>query len=139
MASLNFLQPINSTSFCELRGDLIAVEIPDSLAFQTKRIYYISNVPSDSIRGAHAHKELKQIFFALSGNFILKVTDGNKSDTVKVASQSNGYFLPSGFWRELSDFSTGAICLVLASDHYDEKDYFIEMSDYLDWKKSSES
>ena len=139
MVSLNFLYPIESTSYNELRGDLSAIEIPDSLSFQTKRIYYISNVPSDSIRGAHAHKELKQIFFALLGNFTLKVTVGSKTDTVKVASQSNGYFLPSGFWRELSDFSQDAICLVLASEHFDEKDYLKDMSDYLVWKKLHES
>lgn len=139
MDSLNFLYPIESTSFNELRGDLSAIEIPDSLSFQTKRIYYISNVPSDSIRGAHAHKELKQIFFALLGNFTLKVTDGNKTDTVKVASQSDGYFLPSGFWRELTDFSNDAICLVLASEHFDEKDYLIDISEYLAWKNSNES
>jgi dTDP-4-dehydrorhamnose 3,5-epimerase-like enzyme len=139
MDSLNFLFPIESTSFNELRGDLSAVEIPDSISFQTKRIYYISNVPSDSIRGAHAHKELKQIFIALLGSFTLKVTDGNKTDQVKVSSRSTGYFLPSGFWRELSDFSEDAICLVLASEHFDEKDYLKEMSDYLVWKKSHES
>lgn len=139
MDSLNFLYPIELTSFNEIRGDLSAIEIPDSLSFQTKRIYFISNVPSDSIRGAHAHKELKQIFFALLGSFTLKVTDGKTTDQVKVASQSTGFFLPNGFWRELSDFSQGAICLVLASEHFDEKDYLNEMSDYLSWKNSNES
>lgn len=139
MNSLNFLHPIESKSFNELRGELNAIEIPDSFSFQTKRIYYISDVPSDSIRGAHAHKELKQIFFALLGSFTLKVTDGNKTDTVKVESRSTGYFLPSGFWRELRDFSHDAICLVLASEHFDEKDYLKEMSDYLTWKNSNEN
>ena len=139
MDSLNFLRAVESTLFSEPRGNLSAIEIPDLLSFQTKRIYYISNVPSDSIRGAHAHKELKQIFFALLGSFTLKVTDGNNTDRVKVASRSSGYFLPSGFWRELTDFSNDAICLVLASEHFDEKDYLIDMSDYLAWKTSYES
>lgn len=139
MDSLNFLYPVESTLFNEIRGDLRAVEIPDSISFQTKRIYCISNVPSDSIRGAHAHKELKQIFFAVLGSFTLKVTDGNKTDQVKVSSRSTGYFLPSGLWRELSDFSQDAICLVLASEHFGEKDYLKDMSDYLAWKKSHES
>ena len=139
MDSLNFLCAVESTLFSEPRGNLSAIEIPDSLSFQTKRIYYISNVPSDSIRGAHAHKELKQIFFSVLGSFTLKVTDGNKTDQVKVASRSTGYFLPSGLWRELSDFSQDAICLVLASEHFDEKDYLKDMSDYLAWKKSHES
>lgn len=138
MNVLNFLLPIDTTSFEDLRGELNVLEIPDSISFQTKRIYYISHVPNDSIRGAHAHKELKQIFIALSGSFILNVTDGKEIDKVKVISGSSGYFLPNGYWRELSDFSEDTICLVLASEHFDEKDYIKEMSEYLAWKKPHE-
>jgi len=139
MDSLNFLRTLETTLFIEPRGNLSVIEIPDSLSFHTKRFYYISNVPTGSIRGAHAHKELKQIFVALLGYFTLKVTDGNKSDTVKVDSRSTGYFMPSGLWRELSDFSKDAICLVLASEHFDEEDYLKELSDYIAWKNSNES
>jgi hypothetical protein len=139
MGLLNFLQPIDATKFTDLRGDLNAIEIPDSFSFQTRRIYYISSVPSNSIRGTHAHKELNQIFIAIGGSFTLSVTDGAKTDKVRVRTGSCGYFLPSGFWRELSDFTEGTICLVLASEHFDENDYIKEMSEYLDWRNSIES
>jgi hypothetical protein len=139
MDSLKFLYPIESSSFNEQRGDLRAIEIPDSLSFQTKRIYYISNVPSDSIRGAHAHKKLRQIFISLSGSFTLNVTDGKSSDQVRITAQSKGYYLPSGYWRELSDFAANSICLVLASEHFDESDYIRNMSDFLAWKSQNES
>jgi len=139
MDALNFLQPMEAAIFKDQRGDLSAVEIPDGVSFHTKRIYYISNVPKNSIRGAHAHKKLRQIFVALSGSFTLNVTDGNQSDKVRVMAQSNGYYLPGGYWRELSDFSANTMCLVLASEHFDEGDYIKDMRDFLAWKNQYES
>ena len=139
MVALNFLQAIDAVIFNDQRGELSAIEIPDGVSFHTKRIYYISDVPTHSIRGAHAHKKLKQIFVALSGSFTLNVTDGNSLDKVKVMAQSSGYYLPSGYWRELSDFSANTICLVLASEHFDEGDYIRDMNDFLSWKNQNES
>ena len=139
MNGMNFLQPIDAAMFNDKRGDLNVIEIPDEVSFRTKRIYYISNVSKNSLRGAHAHKKLRQIFVALSGSFTLNVTDGNHLDKVRVTAQSNGYFLPGGYWRELSDFSANTICLVLASEHFDEEDYIRDMSDFLAWKNQNES
>jgi dTDP-4-dehydrorhamnose 3,5-epimerase-like enzyme len=139
MGPLHFLHPIDTALFQDQRGELSVVEIPDGTSFQTKRVYYISNVPKDSVRGAHAHKKLRQIFICLSGSFTLNVTDGNNVDNVKMTPQSSGYYLQSGYWRELSDFADNSICLVLASEHFDESDYIRNMGDFLVWKSQNES
>ena len=139
MDSLHFLTKIDSQTFSDSRGILDAIEIPEKLTFETKRIYYITEVPVNSIRGAHAHKDLRQIFFALAGSFHLHVTDGKKSDNVQIKSHSSGYFLPSGYWRELTEFEPDTICLVLASEHFDYADYIQEMSTYLEWKNHNEN
>ena len=139
MGPLNFLTIVESETYSETRGVLNAIEIPEKLIFECKRIYYISKVPVNSIRGAHAHKNLRQIFFAVSGSFTLNVTDGEKFDKVRISAQSSGYFLPNGYWRELTEFDPNTICMVLASEHFDESDYILEMSSYLAWKNQNES
>ena len=139
MSPLNFLTIVESETYSETRGVLNAIEIPENLIFECKRIYYISKVPANSIRGAHAHKNLRQIFFAVSGSFTLNVTDGEKFDKVRISAQSSGYFLPNGYWRELTEFDPDTICMVLASEHFDESDYIPEMSRYLAWKNQNES
>jgi hypothetical protein len=134
MNHLNFLKEIESKTVSDARGVLEYIELPEVNSFQIKRVYYISEVPSGSIRGAHAHKNLRQFFFALSGSYLLTVTDGIKTDKIRVFANSNGYFLPNGYWRELSEFEPNTICLVLASEHFEESDYIQEMSSYLEWK-----
>jgi len=134
MNRLNFLKEIESNTFSDARGVLESIELPQDNSFKVKRIYYISEVPPGSIRGSHAHKNLQQFFFALSGSFLLTVTDGIQTDTVRVLANSHGYFLPNGYWRELSEFEANTICLVLASEHFEESDYIQEMSSYLEWK-----
>ena len=139
METLNFLTLVESKTYSDTRGVLNAIELPERSIFECKRIYYISKVPSNSIRGAHAHKNLQQIFFAVSGSFTLNVTDGEKFDKVRISAQSSGYFLPSGYWRELTEFDPNTICVVLASEHFDKSDYMQEMSAYLAWKNQNES
>lgn len=139
MDTLNFLTPVESSTYSDIRGVLNAIELPKRLIFECKRVYYISHVPSNSIRGAHAHKNLRQIFFAVSGGFTLYVTDGKKIDKVRISAQSGGYFLPNGYWRELTEFDPNTVCVVLASEHFDESDYIQEISAYLTWKNQNES
>ena len=134
MIQLNFLKEIESKSFSDARGVLEFIELPDENSFCVKRLYCISEVPPNSIRGAHAHKKLQQFFFAISGSFLLTVTDGIQTDVVRVLANSHGYFLPNGYWRELSEFAPNTICLVLASEHFEESDYIQEMNSYLQWK-----
>lgn len=139
MDQFKFLTKVESQIFSDARGVLNAIELPEDLNFKTKRIYYITDVPTNSIRGAHAHKKLQQIFFALSGSFTLIVTDGESTDQVCVKANSSGYYLPSGYWRELTKFQPSTICLVLASEHFDDSDYISEMNFYLDWKNQNEN
>jgi dTDP-4-dehydrorhamnose 3,5-epimerase-like enzyme len=139
MNQFNFLKEIESKSFSDSRGVLEFIELPDENSFCVKRLYYISEVPTGSIRGAHAHKKLQQFFFAISGSFLLTVTDGIQTDMVRILANSYGYFLPSGFWRELSEFEPNTICLVLASEHFEESDYIQDISSYLEWKNLNEN
>jgi dTDP-4-dehydrorhamnose 3,5-epimerase-like enzyme len=134
MNQFNFLKEIESKSFSDSRGVLEFIELPDENSFCVKRLYYISEVPTGSIRGAHAHKQLQQFFFAISGSFLLTVTDGIQTESVRVLANSHGYFMPNGYWRELSEFEPNTICLVLASEHFEESDYIQEKSSYLEWK-----
>jgi dTDP-4-dehydrorhamnose 3,5-epimerase-like enzyme len=139
MDPLNFLTKVEPQTFSDARGVLNAIEIPEELNFETKRIYYITEVPINSIRGAHAHKKLRQIFFALSGSFTLIVTDGQRTDKVRISAHSSGYYLPSGYWRELTEFESETICLVLASEHFNDSDYIKEKNTYLEWRSQNKN
>ena len=135
MTTLKILKEIEVTTAVDASGILDIVEFQGFGTFETKRIYYISNVPESNTRGAHAHKKLNQAFFALSGNFDMTVTDGLITETVELKAHKNGFFLPAGYWRDLKNFTSNAICLVLASEHYDENDYIRSYGEYLEWKK----
>jgi mannose-6-phosphate isomerase-like protein (cupin superfamily) len=135
MASLKILQEIQVTTKSDVRGILDIAEFQGIENFETKRVYYISKVPENNSRGAHAHKKLNQVFFALSGNFDMTVTDGFITEKVELKAHEKGFFLPAGYWRDLANFTSDAICLVLASEHYDENDYIRSFEEYLDWKK----
>jgi mannose-6-phosphate isomerase-like protein (cupin superfamily) len=135
MANLKILQEIQVTTKADARGILDIADFQGFGEFETKRVYYISKVPESNTRGAHAHKKLNQVFFALSGNFEMTVTDGLVTETVELKAHENGYFLPAGYWRDLKNFTSDAICLVLASEHYVENDYIRSFEEYLEWKK----
>ncbi len=135
MTTLNILKEIQVTTKADARGILDIAEFQGFGKFETKRVYYICNVPENNTRGAHAHKKLNQVFFALSGHFSMTVTDGLVTETVELKAHENGFFLPAGYWRDLKNFTRDAICLVLASEHYDENDYIHSFEKYLEWKK----
>ena len=135
----SILKEIQISNFLGDRGELTVAEFRDFDLFVTKRIYYISSVPQEKSRGAHAHKSLKQIFFALSGDFVLKVTDGAATEAVKLNANGSGYYLQPGYWRDISEFSSGAICLVIASEHYDPNDYIHSFDDYLRWRRNEQN
>jgi len=135
MAKYNFLQQINIELFANNNGSLMVCQDKFLSEFKFSRLYSISDVPSGENRGLHAHKTLDQIFFALSGNFVLTATDGVLSDQIKLTKGSHGVYMRHGLWRELSDFSEDAICLVLASDVYNESDYIRSFEEFLNWRK----
>ena len=136
MRALELLKEMQVINILDNRGNLDIAEFQNIGKFETKRIYYISNVPESGARGSHAHKNLDQVFFAVAGSFNMTVTDGFISETVELKAHEMGYFLPAGHWRELNNFTNDAVCLVLASEHYDENDYIRSFEEYLEWKKS---
>ena len=116
------------------RGNLSVVE-KDTLPYAIKRVYYLYDVPSNSTRGGHAHKELQQCLIALSGSFIVVVEDGKERKEILLNRPDRGLLIPNGIWRELIEFSAGAVCLSLVSAEYDEADYIREYEDFLKFKK----
>lgn len=112
------------------RGNLSVVE-KETLPYDIKRVYYLYDVPSNSTRGGHAHKELQQCLIALSGSFIVVIDDGEERKEILLNRPDKGLLIPNGIWRQLIEFSAGAVCLSLVSAEYDEADYIREYSDFL--------
>ena len=106
------------------RGNLIFIEELRHVPFKFKRVYYLYDVPGGSKRGGHAHKNLHEILISLSGSFDVVIHDGIKQKKIQLNSPSKGLYIKPMIWRELKNFSSGAVCLVLASDTYIESDYY---------------
>ncbi len=115
-------------------GNLTVVENGRSVPFDVQRVYYIYDVPGGASRGAHAHYRLKQLIVAASGSFSVTVDDGRVKRTFLLNRPFQGLLIPPGIWRDLSDFSSGSVCLVLASEKYDESDYIRDYQAYLHYK-----
>src|SRR5215203_3458342 len=109
------------------------IEIP----FEIKRVYYLYDVPGGESRGAHAHKTLKQILIAASGSFDVLLDDGYSKKTVTLSRPFMGLYIKPGIWRDIINFSSGVICLVLASELYSARDYIRDYNDFLDFKKAA--
>lgn len=105
------------------------------IPYEIKRLYYLYDVPGGEGRGAHAHKELEQLIIAASGSFDLTIDDGNVKRTFQLSKPYYGLYLPPGLWREINNFSSGAICLVLASELYDEADYIRDYKKFIQYKQ----
>lgn len=118
----------------EGRGKLSVIE-KSTIPFEIKRVYYLYDVPSDSFRGGHAHKNLIQFMIALSGSFEVKIDDGSNNKKVMLNKPNQGLLIPSGIWREMDNFSAGSVCLVLASEFFEESDYFRDYNTFLNYKK----
>ena len=118
----------------EGRGKLSVIE-KSIVPFEIKRVYYLYDVPSDAFRGGHAHKNLIQFMIALSGSFEVKIDDGANNKKVMLNKPNQGLLIPSGIWREMDNFSAGSVCLVLASEFFDESDYFRDYNTFLNYKK----
>jgi len=115
------------------RGNLSVIE-KNILPFEIKRVYYLYDVPSDSTRGGHAHKELQQFLIALSGSFDVVLDNGKERRTITLNRPNKGLIIPNGVWRELENFSAGSVCLSLVSEEYDEDDYIREYKEFIDLK-----
>ena len=115
----------------DARGNLTFVESNKHIPFITERVYYLYDVPADATRAGHAHKQLEQLYIAVSGSFDVSLNDGNQVKTFTLNRPYQGLYISQMIWRELHNFSSGSVCLVLASQHFNESDYFRDYSHFL--------
>ncbi|MCR5818050.1 MAG: FdtA/QdtA family cupin domain-containing protein [Prevotella sp.] len=113
------------------RGNLTVAEGLDKVPFEIKRAYWVYDVPAGESRGGHAHKRLYQLVVALSGSFTVTLDDGHERQTVLLNHPWQGLIIETNTWRTLDDFSSGAVCLVLASEHFEEEDYIYDYDEFL--------
>lgn len=106
------------------RGNLTFVEGRRHVPFDIKRVYYLYDVPGGAERGGHAHKDLHQLIIAMSGSFDIHIDDGFEKKTIHMNRSYYGLYICPMIWREIDNFSSGAVCMVLASEYYDENDYY---------------
>lgn len=116
------------------KGNITVVENNKDIPFEVRRTYYLYDVPGGESRGAHAHKELSQLIIAVSGSFTVTLNDGRVKRTFLLNRPNQGLYVVPGIWRDLDDFSSGSVCLVLASHEYDEKDYIRHFNNFIEYK-----
>ena len=116
------------------KGNLAVVENGITLPFDVKRVYYLYDVPGGESRGSHAHRELEQLIVAASGSFTVTLDDGKNKKSFFLNRPYQGLYVKPGLWRDLDDFSSGAVCLVLASEVYDSTDYIRDYQEFLNFR-----
>ena len=117
------------------RGNLTVAEQLKNVPFDIKRVYWTYDVPGGESRGGHAHKALYQLVVAMSGSFTVTLDNGEERKTILLNQPWQGLFIKPNTWRTLDDFSSGAVCMVLASELFDEEDYIYEYSDFIQYMK----
>ena len=123
-------QIISLPKITDARGNLTFVEGGNHIPFDIHRVYYLYDVPGGAERGGHAHKELRQLIIAMSGSFDIVLDDGTEKKRFHLNRSYNGLYVCPMIWREMDNFSSGAVCLVLASNLYDENDYYRDYGDF---------
>ena len=131
------IQLIDLPKITDPRGNLTFAEGLSVVPFDIKRAYWVYDVPAGESRGGHAHKRLRQLLIALSGSFQVTLDNGFECKTVLLNHPWQGLLIDTNVWRTLDDFSSGAVCLVLASDHYEEDDYIYDYKEFLDYVRCS--
>jgi dTDP-4-dehydrorhamnose 3,5-epimerase-like enzyme len=129
--SLKNCRIIDLPKISDPRGNLTFIEGGRHAPFEIKRVYYLYDVPGGSERGGHAHKALHQLIIAMSGSFDVVLDDGRQKKRVHLNRSYFGLYVPPMIWRELDNFSSASVCMVLASNLYDEADYFRDYQDFL--------
>ncbi|MBR0453913.1 MAG: WxcM-like domain-containing protein [Bacteroidales bacterium] len=117
------------------KGDICVVENARTVPFDIKRLYYLYDVPADAVRGGHAHKHLYQLLIAASGSFTVRLDDGKEQRSVSLKRPYQALLIKPGIWREVDDFSSGSVCMVLASELYDESDYIRNYQAFIEYKQ----
>ncbi|WP_421548529.1 sugar 3,4-ketoisomerase [Pseudomonas sp. QD4] len=113
------------------RGNLTFIESGRHIPFDIKRTYYLYDVPGGATRAAHGHRRLHQLMISMSGSFDITLDDGHEKKLFQLNRSYYGLYIPPMLWRDLDNFSSGAVCMVLASDYYEEADYFRDYNDFL--------
>ena len=121
---------IELPKIADQRGNLTFVEENREIPFQIKRVYYLYDVPGGESRGGHAHKQLQQFIIAANGSFDVVLDDGSSRERYHLNRSYYGLYIPSMVWRELDNFSSGSVCLVLASEYFDEQDYIRDYGEF---------
>lgn len=134
METINEIQLLKIPVVEDVRGNLGIIQ-SDFLPFEFKRVYYLFDVPSTAFRGGHAHINQQEVLIALSGSFEVTVNDGIEEKRYLLNKPNVSLLIPTGIWRELENFSSGAVCLVLASDDFLEEDYIRDFDEFLISKK----
>lgn len=122
---------IDLPKIADARGNLTFVEGNNHIPFDIRRVYYLYDVPGGAERGGHAHKELHQLIIAMSGSFDVVLNDGNETRRIHLNRSYFGLYVCPMIWRELDNFSSGSVCMVLASNTYAESDYYRDYDEYL--------
>lgn len=129
--TVNRCEIINLPRINDPRGNLTFVEAGRHIPFDIRRVYYLYDVPGGAERGGHAHKDLDQLIIAMSGSFDIHLDDGSQKKTVHMNRSYYGLYICPMIWREIDNFSSGAVCMVLASNYYDELDYYREYDEFV--------
>ncbi|WP_369764599.1 FdtA/QdtA family cupin domain-containing protein [Flavobacterium sp. WC2429] len=134
MTKIEAIQLIKIPVVEDVRGNLGFIQ-KEVLPFEFKRVYYLFDVPSNAFRGGHSHIEQQEVLIALSGSFEVVLNDGFEKKSFGLNKPNIGLYIPNGIWRELENFSSGAVCLVLASDEFIEQDYIRDYDAFMSSKK----
>lgn len=126
---------IDLRKISDRRGNLTVIEGNQDIPFDVKRVYYLYDVPGGESRGAHAHKALYQLIIAANGSFTVTLNDGKHKKAYNLNRSYYGLLVVPGIWRVLDDFSSGAVLLCLASEHYDEADYIRNYKEFKNYKR----
>ena len=130
-ASINECKIITLERHHHENGNLTVVEDHNEVPFKIKRVYYLYDIPGGEERGGHAHKALYQLIVAISGSFTVNITDGKESKSITLNRPYEALLIVPGIWRTLDNFSSGSVCAVIASEHYDESDYIRNYDEFL--------
>lgn len=121
------------------RGNLSFIESARHIPFPIRRVFYIYDVPGGETRGAHAHKDCDIVLIAVAGSLNLRLTDGKDEMTVALNRSNRGVLIPKGVWNTMHDFTTGTVCLAIASEFYEEEDYIRDYDEFIEWVKQNEA
>ena len=133
MSTLLNCQLLNIPKIEDPRGNLSVIE-NKVIPFEIERVYYLYDIPIGAERGGHSHIEQQEFLVALSGSFDVILNDGQNINKITLNKPFEGLLIPNGIWRELKNFSSGAVCLVIASDVFSEEDYIREYEDFVNLK-----